>query len=40
MTGWDASEHALAERLTKLDDRVQNLESKVSLFVEREKAIS
>jgi hypothetical protein len=40
MTGWDASEPALAERLTKLDDRVHNLESKVSLFVEREKAIS
>jgi hypothetical protein len=40
MTVSDGSELALAERLTQLDGRVHNLESQVSLFVEREKVIS
>jgi len=40
MIGSAASEHALAEKLAKLDDRVHALESRASLFAEREKVVS
>ena len=40
MTGPAASQDAFAAKLTKLDDRVYTLESRVSLLLEREKVMS